>query len=123
MIKTLLYIAIGGAIGSIFRYFLSIIINKYWANNFPLATFVTNVLGCFLIGLFVGILEKYSLSSSALKYLLITGFCGGFTTFSAFAFENFTLFQNQNTFLSLLYIGTSIFVGIIAVWLGLIVSR
>ena len=123
MIKTLLYIALGGAIGSIFRYFLSIIINKYWAHNFPLATFVTNVLGCFLIGLFFGILEKYYLPSSTLKYLLITGFCGGFTTFSAFAFENFTLFQNQNTLIAVIYIGTSIFIGIIAVWLGLILSR
>ena len=123
MIKTLLFIALGGAIGSLIRYFLSIFINKYWANNFPLATFVTNVLGCFLIGLFVGFLEKFYLSSSALKYLLITGFCGGFTTFSAFAFENFTLFQNQNTLIALLYIGTSIFIGIIAVWLGLFIAK
>ncbi|MBC7642482.1 MAG: fluoride efflux transporter CrcB [Flavobacterium sp.] len=123
MTKTIIFIAIGGAIGSVLRYLTSALINKYWSNNFPLATFLTNVLGCLLIGTFIGILEKNNLTDSDLKWILITGFCGGFTTFSTFGYENINLFQNQNALLSLLYIGLSIFLGITAVWLGLFITK
>lgn len=123
MLKTILYIAIGGAIGSVMRYFISVLVNKYWSNHFPMATFITNVLGCFLIGFLIGILEKNHLTSSNLKWFLITGFCGGFTTFSAFGIENLTLLQSDNSFLAFLYIGLSLVLGLLAVWLGLFVTK
>jgi fluoride exporter len=123
MLKTLFFIAIGGAIGSVLRYLISIFVTKYWSNHFPLATFLTNVLGCFLIGFLIGFLDKNNMSNSNLKWFLITGFCGGFTTFSTFGSENFNLFQTQNTAIALLYIGTTIFFGITAVWLGLLLSK
>jgi CrcB protein len=123
MIKTILYIALGGAIGSILRFLTTFFINKFWQSNFPLATFIANILGCFLIGLLIGYLEKNHITNSNLKWFLVTGFCGGFTTFSAFGFENYSLFENNNSILALSYIALSVFLGIISVGLGLYLSK
>lgn len=123
MLKTILYIAFGGAIGSVLRFLISLFVAKFWQNHFPLATFLTNIVGCFLIGIFIGYLEKNNLTDSNLKWFLITGFCGGFTTFSAFGLENINLFQSNNSFLAFAYIASSIIAGLFAVWLGLFLSK
>ena len=75
------------------------------------------------MGLFIGYLDKNNLNHSELKWFLLTGFCGGFTTFSAFGYENFSLIQQQNSFLSILYIGASIFLGLLSVWAGLFMNK
>ena len=117
MIRTLLCIAIGGSVGSMLRYLTAFAIEKYYATIFPLATFVVNIVGCLIIGLVMGWLEKNQLMTSNLKWLLVTGFCGGFTTFSAFGYENIRLLQNGNIGMAFLYIGGSIIVGLLAVWI------
>lgn len=123
MIRTLLLIAFGGGIGSVLRYLTSVLVQKYYASVFPLATLITNVLGCFIIGLLMGVFEKNQVVTSDLKWLFVTGFCGGYTTFSTFGYENISLFQNNNSALAFLYIGGSIFMGLFAVWLGLILTK
>ncbi|MDI9319959.1 MAG: fluoride efflux transporter CrcB [Phycisphaerales bacterium] len=118
MFKNCLLIGFGGALGSIARYAISLLTKKYWKMSFPLGTFMTNMIGCFLIGLLIAYLQKNS--NDALKLLFITGFCGGFTTFSSFSGENIELIQNNQIGISLLYIMGSIAIGLVATWLGIL---
>ncbi|KAF2516255.1 fluoride efflux transporter CrcB [Flavobacterium salilacus subsp. salilacus] len=123
MLKSIVLVGLGGAIGSIFRYLSSLLITKYFSSIFPLATFTVNIIGCFLIGLIFGYMEKEQIASDTVKYLFITGFCGGYTTFSTFAIENVGLLQGQHTLTAFAYIAASIIAGLFAVWLGLLIFK
>ncbi len=123
MFKTFLIVFLGGGIGSAFRYLTSVITEKYVQSSFPWATFLVNVFGCLLIGILIGFFTKQQIENSNLKLLFITGFCGGFTTFSAFALENIKLFQSGNSLLALLYIALSVFLGVLAVWTGMMIMK
>ncbi len=110
---------IGGGLGSILRYLTTLLVNKYWNNSFPLATFIINSIGCFIIGMLVAYAGKQAWAGDNFRLLLITGFCGGYTTFSAFALENLNLVQGNYSLMAFLYIGLSVFTGIVAAWLGM----
>lgn len=119
--KTILYIALGGALGSVLRYLTSQALSKY--EGFPYGTLVANILGCLLIGLFFGYFEKQNVLSQDLKFFLITGLCGGYTTFSAFSNENVHLMQNNQMGLAFLYTALSILIGFTATWVGLLLMK
>ena len=123
MVKTLLLVGLGGAIGSIFRYITHWLTSKYFQSSFPISTFLVNILGSLLIGLFIGYLGKYFPENHPLKFLLIVGFCGGFTTFSSFALENYNLLQNNNQITAYIYMATSIILTISTVGFGNYLSK
>jgi CrcB protein len=117
MIKQLILVGLGGGIGSIMRYLVSRI--PFTQGSFPWATFMVNVAGCFIIGLLIGFSVKHQFLDEDMKLLLITGFCGGFTTFSAFSAENVHLYHAGNYFTLAFYVLLSVIIGFVAVFLGL----
>jgi len=122
MINFILVI-LGGAIGSGLRYLMSLSIMKAYPSSFPYGTFAVNIIGCLLIGIIYGLTERFQVSSMQWRLFLATGLCGGFTTFSAFAYENILLLQSENyTAFTLNTLGSCIF-GFAAVFLGVLLTK
>ncbi len=118
MLKVLLAIGTGSFLGGILRFLLSRFVQNQVFSSFPYGTFVVNIIGCFIIGILYGLFEKEQLLSPEWRMFLTVGFCGGFTTFSTFAGENYSLLKDENFMYLALYASLSVFLGIIAVWLG-----
>jgi CrcB protein len=116
--KQLLLVFVGGGLGSSLRYWIGILFNNS-ENGIPYGTFLVNVIGSLLIGIILGFaLKNNSLSQNTVLFLA-TGFCGGFTTFSAFAYENH-LFLKTGDFTSFaLYTIASFIIGFAAVFFGM----
>ena len=114
MLKSLLLVGLGGFIGSVGRYLVAVWLMKIdWQT--PIATLFVNVLGSFLIGLIIASSVR---NTDNLRLLLITGFCGGFTTFSTFSFENLKLIEQGYYATSIQYILMSLLGGLLFVFLG-----
>ena len=123
MVKTLILIGLGGGVGSILRYLLGMYLYKHFPGSFPWGTWVANVLGCFLIGLFMALSERSPGLDPEWRQLLVVGFCGGFTTFSAFSVESLSLLQNDQPITAFLYIAASVIVGLSATLLGFFLMK
>ena len=113
-----LFVGLGGAVGAMLRYAISLIPYK---GGFPLLTFVTNIIGALLIGFIVGYASKRNVSDSLMLFLK-TGLCGGFTTFSTFSLEAYNLFVSGSKILAVCYAVLSAVCCIIGVWLGITLS-
>ena len=123
MIRNLLLVGLGGAIGSMIRYACQKWFNDHSTAAFPWATFAINITGCLLIGIFCGIAFKSFQSNENWKLFLMTGLCGGFTTFSAFTLESIGLIREQKTFLFLSYIAATVILCLFATYAGMKLSR
>lgn len=118
----ILLVFLGGGIGSICRYLISIIFqNKSLA--FPTPTFIANLLGSLIIGILLGFTITHTSVSQSMKVLLITGFCGGFTTFSTFSSESLFLLQNNMISTAVIYILSSVLLGILLVFIGIYLGK
>ena len=119
----ILIIGTGSFIGGVARFLTSRLIQNLTISSFPLGTFIVNITGCFLIGLFYGLSERGNIMNDELRIFLTVGLCGGFTTFSTFTNENVSLIRDGNFFHFLLYTGLSVFIGIVATYLGNVTTK
>ena len=116
--KQLLLVFLGGGAGSVLRFLFGKFLNST-ESGFPYGTFAVNVIGSLLIGFILGWAAKNEAISQNTLLVLVTGFCGGFTTFSAFAYENQVFLKNGDFGLFALYTIASFIIGLLAVFLGI----
>ena len=121
LIRSLLVLG-GGAVGSLIRYLAALAINEHYDGRFPLATFLINVTGSFVIGLMLVLVDREDLLHPNLRPLLVTGFLGGYTTFSTFEWEIFALGRSAPP-MALVYAVSSVLVGWMACWAGASIGR
>ncbi|MBP2833483.1 fluoride efflux transporter CrcB [Aquimarina sp. U1-2] len=120
--KQIFLVFVGGGTGSIARYLMSKYLNTA-TTNIPFGTFTINILGSFLIGIIMGVAFKNSTFSQHTILLLATGFCGGFTTFSTFAYENHMLLKSGDFINFFIYTFGSLVLALFFVFLGIFITK
>ena len=119
MIKNFLIVGLGGAVGSMLRYGVQKIFQVQTVATFPTGTLLVNIEGCFLIGILWSLVSRSLTWNDEMKLLLMTGFCGGFTTFSAFTLEGIRLLKENRTVLFVIYLSASVLGGLLATFIGI----
>jgi len=119
----ILYVGIGGFIGSILRYLVFLSSNHLLGSNLPYSTIIVNIIGSFFIGFLYQFFNNYIFISESTKLLLTVGFLGGFTTFSTFSIDAFILYQNYGKLFAVSYIILSVVLSLFALLLGMFVLR
>lgn len=118
-----LWVMIGGAMGSALRYAVGRWIPHTPGSSFPWQTFSVNAIGCLLIGLLAAYVARRSVEPTITRWLWMSGFCGGFTTFSAFSLETIQLMQQQRWTILIPYVAGTVLIGLFATWMGLQLIR
>ncbi len=116
--RPLLFVGIGGGIGSILRYMISVLVGRHVPIVFPFGTFLVNCSGCFLIGMFYSLATKYTGFNPEWRLFLITGVCGGYTTFSTYSYDGLVLLRQGSNLSFLLYVIGSVVLGLLATFGG-----
>src|SRR5262245_56819334 len=116
-------IAVAGLIGTLSRYWLSGWGDRWWGGTFPFGTFIVNVSGCLAIGFLFHVTEEKYLVDPAVRSAVLVGFLGGYTTFSSFAVQSFTLLRGGEFLLAAANVILSNGIGLVLVWVGYVVSR
>jgi CrcB protein len=118
-----LMVAIGGALGSVLRFWVGDYVSNRMGTRFPYGTFIINVTASFLVGLILTLLAERAHWSPNWRYFIPIGFIGGYSTFSTFEYETFRSFQDGEILMAGLNIVLSVIVGFVSVWLGVITGR
>jgi fluoride exporter len=120
----IILVGVGGFVGSVLRYALSGWVHGWLKNPwFPYGTLAVNVSGCLAIGFCTGLAESRSVFTSEARLFIFIGILGGFTTFSSFAFETFTLARNAQTAPAAMNVALELILGLAGVWLGNMLAR
>jgi CrcB protein len=122
MVRILL-VGLGGFIGTLARYWLSGVIARRYGETFPFGTLVVNALGCFLVGLLFYFLYERMLINPTTRTVIFIGLIGGFTTFSSYGLQTFTLLRDGELFLALVNVLASNVLGLSLVWLGYVLAK
>jgi fluoride exporter len=121
--RPLLFVGIGGGLGSISRYLIQVFIGRHVPLVFPLGTFLVNCSGCFLIGVFYALASKYSWFGPEWRLFLITGICGGYTTFSTFSYDGLYLLRQGSNLSFMLYTLGTVLLGLLATFAGVAIFK
>lgn len=122
-LSNILIVGAGSCFGGMARYIVSRIVQTSTSGTFPWGTFTVNVIGCLIIGIIYGLLDRGFQLSDGMKLFLTVGFCGGFTTFSTFMHENYLLFEGGNPLIFLLYAALSFSAGLCLIYLGYYLTK
>jgi fluoride exporter len=120
---SLIFIAIGGALGSVARYLLSTALLRATGTLFPVGTFAVNVVGCFVFGAIAGAAEQRVQLAPELRLFLLVGVLGGFTTFSSYAFESFGLIRDGQFAAAAVNIVGQVIAGLVGLWAGYVITN
>lgn len=119
----LFLIGLAGFIGTLSRYWMSGVVAKRYGETFPWGTLLVNLVGCFLVGLLFYLLQERFLVNQTMRTVVLIGFLGGFTTFSSFGLQTFTLLQDGQFGLAALNVTASNVVGMLLVWAGYTLAK
>lgn len=122
MQKTI-FIGLAGLVGTLLRYWLSGVVARQYGETFPWGTIVVNLVGCFLAGLVFYMTEERLLVNPVLRTAILIGLLGGFTTFSSYGLQTFTLLRDGELGLATLNLAVSNFVGLLMVWAGYVTAK
>lgn len=121
LFESMIIAGIGGFFGTCGRYLTGVAAKKIFKSSYPFGTFCANFIGCFIIGLLFGLWNSHEMDTT-MKVLLISGFCGGYTTFSSFSHDMYSLIQKGKYVQFATYLITSVGFGLLMVWAGMSIT-